>query len=191
MNIPSIINAGDTQQWLDIAFRDALGGNVSSGSYALSYAFRGPGAAFDLAGAPQGTGWQFTLAAADSAALNTGASALTWYWMATATNAGTRLTAGDGTLVVRPNLVALNTGAFDGRSQAEKDLAAVRAEITARVNGGAVTEYTIGTRSLKKEPMANLLVIEQRCLRIVARERKAQMIKNGLGNPGRVGVRFK
>jgi hypothetical protein len=39
--------------------------------------------------------------------------------------------------------------------------------------------------------MSALLEIEQRCKRIVSRERTGQAIKNGLGNPGRVGVRFK
>ncbi len=191
MRIPSSIIAGDSAQWQDVAFQDGLGGNVGSADYALSYALRGPGAAVDLAGVAQGTGWQFTLTPAISAALNTGATPLTWYWQAAATKTDVRLTAGDGTLVVKPNLVALNAGSFDGSSQAEKDLAAVRAELTRRITGGAPVEYTIGTRSLKKEPMAQLLIIEQRCLRIVSRERKAQMIKNGLGNPGRVGVRFK
>ena len=191
MRIPSNIIAGDSAQWQDVAFQDGLGGNVGSADYTLSYALRGPGASLDLAGAAQGTGWLFTLTTAASAALNTGTGPLTWYWQATASKTGVRLTAGDGTLVVKPNLVALNTVAFDGSSQAEKDLAAVRAEITGRIKGGATYEYTIGTRSLKKEPMAQLLIIEQRCLRIVSRERRGQMIKNGLGNPGRVGVRFK
>lgn len=90
-----------------------------------------------------------------------------------------------------PNLAALaSSAAFDGRSQAETDLAAVRAEITARISGGATLEYTIGSRSLKKEPMTALVEIEQRCLRIVARERRAAGAANGLGNPGRISVRF-
>ena len=65
------------------------------------------------------------------------------------------------------------------------------AELTARVSGGLTLEYTIGSRSLKKEPTASLMALEQRCLRIIARERNAQAAANGLGNPKRLGVRFK
>ena len=53
-----------------------------------------------------------------------------------------------------------------------------------------VIEYTIGNRSLKKEPMAALLELQSRYQLIVSRERRAQQIANGLGNPQRLGVRF-
>lgn len=191
MQIPSLIIAGDSQSWRDVSFRDYLGNSVDSGTYALTYSLRGPGQSLDLTGTSYGTGWAFALTPVQSAALNTTRSSVTWYWQAYALAAGARVTAGDGTLTVRPNLQALTTGTYDGSSQAEKDLVAVQAEISSRINGGATIEYTIGTRSLKKEPMSALVEIEQRCKRIVQRERRAQAIKNGLGNPGRVGVRFK
>jgi hypothetical protein len=191
MKIPSIIIAGDSAQWRDVAFQDGLGNVVSSVDYTLTYSFRGPRSPLNLAGTPQGSGWQFNLSTTDSAALNAGKSVETWYWQATAAKTGARLTAGEGTLAVRANLPAMTTAGFDGRSQAEKDLAAVRSEISARINNGASIEYTIGNRSLKREPMTALVEIEQRCLRIVQRERRSQSIANGLGNPGRVGVRFK
>lgn len=190
MQIPSQIIAGDSATWRDTPTRDALGASVDSSSYTLTYAMRGPGAVLDLVATAVGTGWETTLTTAQSAKLNASASPLTWYWQALASKTGVRLTVGEGTLLVRPNLSALTT-AYDGTSQAERDLAAVRAEISARIKGGATLEYTIGTRSLKKEPMSALLEIEQRCLRIVQRERRVQAIKNGLGNPGRVGVRFR
>ncbi len=191
MRIPSSIIAGDSAQWQDLAFQDGLGANVGSADYTLSYALRGPYAAQDLGGTAFGTGWQFSLSTAASAALNTSSSNAVWYWQAVATKAGVRLTAGDGTLVVKPNLVALNATPFDGSSQAEKILTAIENEVQARITGGATLEYTIGTRSLKKEPMAELLKLRSAYRNIVARERRGQMIKNGLGNPARVGVRFK
>jgi hypothetical protein len=191
MQIPSQIIAGDSQTWRDVSLRDYLGNSVDSVTYALTYSLRGPGQSLDLTGNSYGTGWEFTLSPTQSAALNTTRSSVIWYWQAYASKTGARVTAGDGTLLVRPNLQALSAGTYDGSSQAEKDLAAVQAEISARITGGATLEYTIGSRSLKKEPMAALVEIEQRCKRIVQRERRAQAIKNGLGNPGRVGVRFK
>lgn len=190
MRIPSNIIAGDSAQWVDVAFADGLGAPVGSPLYALTYALRGPGAVLDLTGTPQGTGWAFALTPAQSAALNIGMANAVWYWQAYASKANVRLTAGDGTLVVRPNLVALNA-TYDGSSPGEKILAAIETEIAARVNGGATLEYTIGNRSLKKEPMSELLKLRSAYRNMVARERRGQMIKNGLGNPARVGVRFK
>ena len=193
MRIPSLITAGDTPAWTDVAFADSQGSPIDSGAWSLTYSFRGPIPAgnVDVSGVAKGTGWSMALTSAQTAAMNTLATQQTWYWQAVATKTGGRVTAGSGTLLVKPNVAGLATNAiFDGRSQAELDLAAVRAEISARVSGGATLEYTIGTRSLKKEPMAALVQIEQRCLRIVARERAAASAANGLGRPGRIGVRF-
>lgn len=194
MRIPSIINAGDNIGWTDFSLSDSKGSPVDSGSYTLTYAFRGSIASgnLDLVGTPSGIGWSFSLSTTQSAAMNTGATALTWYWQAVATKSGARVTAGNGTLLVQPNVAGINTAStFDGRSQAEKDLAAIRTEMTARISGGATLEYVIGSRSLKKEPMAALIAMEQRCLRIVAREKRMAAGANGLGNSGRLGVRFR
>lgn len=193
MRIPSIITAGDTATWVDTAFADDQGTPVDSGSYALTYSFRGPITAgnVDVTGTAKGTGWAVSLTSAQTAAMNSLAAPQTWYWQACATKIGARVTAGTGTLLVKPNVAGLATStAFDGRSQAELDLAAIRAEISARIGGGATLEYTIGNRSLKKEPMGELIAMEQRCLRIVAREKRAAAAANGLGNPWRIGVRF-
>jgi hypothetical protein len=194
MNIPGILTAGDSLSWVDYAFSDSLGSSVDSGSYSLAYSFRGPIAAagIDVVGTVKGNGWGFTLTTAQSAAMNVGATPQTWYWQAFATKTGVRITAGDGSLYVKPNLSGLAAGSslFDGTSPAEKILAAIEAEITARATGGMTLEYTIGTRSLKKEPITALLALRTQYKLIVSRERRGQQIANGLGNPGRVGVRF-
>lgn len=190
MRIPSNIIAGDSAQWVDVAFADGLGAPVSAPVYTLTYALRGPGAVLDLIGTAQGTGWAFALTPAQSALLNVSMANAVWYWQAYAGKTNVRLTAGDGTLVVKPNLGALST-TFDGSSPGEKILNAIETEIAARINGGATLEYTIGNRSLKKEPMSELLKLRSAYRNMVARERRSQMIKNGLGNPSRVGIRFK
>lgn len=193
MRIPSLITAGDSAAWADDAFADALGNPVDATAYVLSYSLRGPvsAASVDITGTALGTGWAFALTTAQSTALNTAATTARWYWQAYATKAGTRLTAGDGQLVVRPNLASLNGVTFDGRSQAEQILTTVESALAARISGDGVTEYTIGNRSLKKEPMAELIKLRDRYRTIVSRERKSQAIKNGLGNPTRLGVRFR
>lgn len=190
MRIPSNIIAGDSAQWVDVAFADSLGGVIGSATYALTYSLRGPGALLDLLGVAQGTGWAFSLTTTQSAALNTTGSSVIWYWQAYASKTDVRTTAGDGTLVVKANLASVSAG-FDGSSQAERILTTIESEIQARLTGGGTIEYTIGSRSLKKEPMAELLKMRSAYRNIVARERRGQMIKNGMGNPSRVGVRFK
>lgn len=191
MNIPNVITAGDTPSWVDNPFIDGLGASVDSSAYTLTYSFRGADAAakLDLVGVASGTGWQFALGQAASAAFNTSSVNARWYWVARAAKAGVTLTAGEGVLLVKPNLTLVST--WDGRSQAEQILATVESAILSRTNGDMVTEYTIGSRSLKKEPMGELIKLRDKFRLIVSRERKAQAIKNGLGNPTRLGVRFR
>jgi hypothetical protein len=54
-----------------------------------------------------------------------------------------------------------------------------------------VAEYTIGTRSMKYMAMTELLQLKSRYQMVVARERRRQAFKNGLGAPDRIGIRFK
>ncbi len=194
MKIPAKITAGDTVKWTDQSFTRSSDGLVVSaaGGWTLAYSLRGPVAGADLAGTANGTGWDFTLDSTVSAALNATPAQAVWYWQARATLAGVSVTAGDGTLVVKPNLANLTTGTiFDGRSLAEATLSAIDAEITARITNGASVDYTIGNRSLKKEPLAALMALRTQYRLIVRNERRSQSIANGLGNPSRVGVRFK
>jgi hypothetical protein len=137
MRIPSNIIAGDSAQWVDVAFADGQGYPVAAPDYTFAYSLRGPGTALDLSGTAQGNGWAFALTPTVTAALNVGASSAIWYWQAYASKSGVRLTAGDGTLVVKPNLAALSSTPFDGTSQAEKILAAITNEMQARITGGA------------------------------------------------------
>lgn len=194
MRIPSTLTAGDSTTWTDYPFNDTAGNAIDSGLWSLAYAFRGPvaGAGIDVVGTPQGSGWSFAITVAQSAAFNTGGTPNTWYWQGAATKTGSRVTAGDGMLYVKPNLAGITAGSaiFDGSSKAEQTLTAIDAEISARINGGATLEYTIGNRSLKKEPMTALLELRSRYQLIVSRQRRGQQIANGLGNPSRVGVRF-
>jgi len=193
MLIPSKITAGDSVQWVDNPFADNLGNPVNAATYALTYSLRGPigAAGIDLVGTTLGTGWAFVLSTAQSTALNIAATPNKWYWQAYASKTGVRLTAGDGVLVVLPNLQGISGGTFDGATAAEQILATIDAAILARTNGDFVTKYTIGSRSLEKEPMTGLLAMRDKYRLIVSRQRKAQSIANGLGNPTRLGVRFK
>jgi hypothetical protein len=58
------------------------------------------------------------------------------------------------------------------------------------ISGGAVAEYTIGSRRLKKMEMTDLLALESTLKASVKREQAAQLMANGLGNPHNLFVRF-
>jgi hypothetical protein len=189
VNIPSSLRAGDTVQWRDIPGADNLGNAISSSDYTLTYYLRFNAASegATVVGTAYGTGWEFTIAAATSAGFDAG----TWFWQAVATKTGSTITLGSGQLTVQRSLSYSGTpGAVDGRSQAQQDLDAVQAAIRALVSGGVVREYTIGSRSLKKYELADLLQLEAKLKADVKREQMADLIANGLGNPHNLFVRF-
>ncbi|MGB0957794.1 MAG: hypothetical protein ACPGUF_04920 [Litorivicinus sp.] len=191
MNIPSTIRAGDTVKWRDDASIDAFGAEVTNASWTLKYYLRTNTASegATVTGSAYGTGWEFTLSATTSAAFDAG----DWYWsaVATRTSPDETLTLGTGFLTVKAALSYSGTpGAYDGRTQAEKDLDAVQAAIRAIVDGGVVQEYRIGTRNLKKYDLPDLIQLEGKLKAEVKREQQAELMANGLGNPRNMFVRF-
>lgn len=189
VNIPATIQAGDTVQWRDDATSDYLGNAVTSTDWTLKYYLRTntASAGTTVVGTAYGSGWAFTLSAAVSATLAAG----TYYFQAVATKGTDSITAGAGQVTVKPALSYSGTpGAFDGRTQSAIDLEAVQAAIRSMVSGGAVQEYTIGNRHLRKMSMTDLLELESRLKARVYREQIQQDIANGLGNPRNLFVRF-
>jgi hypothetical protein len=92
-----------------------------------------------------------------------------------ATNGTDRHTVETFDLEVAPDPVSLTT-ATDPRSQAEKDLAAVRAVLSGQAADG-VSEYEIAGRSLKKIPIADLLLLEKRLAAQVRSNKGGSLIK--------------
>lgn len=189
MNIPAQIRAGDTVTWRDEAARDNLGNAIDSSSWTLTYYLRTNTASegATVVGTAYSSGWTFTISATTSGGFDAGQ----WYWQALATAGSEKLTLGAGQLEVLAGLNYTGTpGAFDGRSQAEKDLDAVQAAMRAIISGGAVAEYSIGSRRLKKMEMADLIQLEAKLKAEVKREQAATMVANGLGSPHNLFVRF-
>ena len=191
MNIPPTIRAGDTIRWRDPSATDVFGAPLTSASHGLTYYLRTntnhEGAT--VVGVAYGSGWEFTITAASSDGFDAGQ----WFWqaVATATVGGAVTTLGAGQLTVQAGLDYTGTpGAFDGRSQAEKDLAAVQSAMRAIISGGAVAEYSIGSRRLKKMEMADLITLESKLKAEVKREQAAALQAQGLGNPHNLFVRF-
>ena len=189
MNIPAQIRAGDTVTWRDEAARDNLGNAITSSSWTLTYYLRTNTASegATVVGTAYGSGWELSIAAGTSGAFDAG----TWFWQAIATAGSDKVTVGAGQLTVQAALNYTGTpGAFDGRSQAQKDLDAVQAAMRSIIAGGAVAEYSIGSRRLKKMEMADLIQLEGKLKAEVKREQAATMVANGLGSPHNLFVRF-
>ena len=189
MNIPTTIRAGDTVKWRDDASVDVFGNEITSSDWTLKYYLRTNTASEGATstGSAYGTGWEFTLAASTTADFDAG----NWYWTAVATKDSEVITLGNGSLTVEAALTYSGTpGAYDGRTQAQKDLDAVQAAIRAIVDGGVVQEYRIGTRNLKKYDLPDLIQLEGKLKAEVKREQQAELIANGLGNPRNMFVRF-
>lgn len=189
MNIPTTIRAGDTVKWRDDASVDVFGNEITSSDWTLKYYLRTNTASEGATstGSAYGTGWEFTLSASTTADFDAG----NWYWTAVATKDSEVITLGNGSLTVEAALTYSGTpGAYDGRTQAQKDLDAVQAAIRAIVDGGVVQEYRIGTRNLKKYDLPDLIQLEGKLKAEVKREQQAELIANGLGNPRNMFVRF-
>jgi len=188
LRIPQALAAGDSISWDDNPTTDNLGNAIDSGTWTLKYDFRQSGVTnLSVTAAAQGTGWRTSLTAAESALWAAGIV----YWQAYAVNGSQRVTLGSGQLEIKPNLVGSGaSGAGEFRSQTEIDLASVQAAIRSIVSGGAKS-YTINGRSMTKHDLGELMAWESTLKTRLAREKKAERIANGLGNPSSVFVRFR
>jgi len=188
MNIPSKIRAGATIKWRDDSSVDPFGDAIqSTDGWSLVYYLRTNTASegHTTTGTTYGTGWEFTVSATASANFDAG----DWYFTAEFSKGADKYTR-SGQFEVLPSLVYTGTpGAFDGRSQAVKDLEDVDAAIRAIATGRS-KEYTIGDRTFKSLDLSELRMWRGDLKAIIGREEKAEKIANGLGNPHSMYVRF-
>lgn len=187
--VPDTIYAGDTVIFDVPAFNDSIGTEISSGSYTLTWYARTNTASegATIVGVAESTGWRVTVPSSTTAGFDAGL----WTWQAIATSGSLQYTAGRGQFTVKATLeYSGDPTAFDDRSRAQIDLDYVEAAIRTLAQGGVVQEYAIGGRSLKRYKMAELLQLRDSLKAEVDRERRAEKIKQGLGNPGVTRVRF-
>ena len=191
MTFPLEIRAGDLIQWRLAATRDVFGNIISSPDWSVIYYLRTNSVPLGATvnSSAFNDGFEFSIASNVSATFVQG----DWYYQAVANESGQekKQTIATGAFKVLPSLefsgVANN---FDGRSQVEKDLVTIQAAIRNIISGGVVQEYKIGTRSAKKYELSELIMLESRYKAELIREKQAELIANGLGNPRATFVRF-
>ena len=189
--VPKLVYAGDTVIFDVPAFTNSVGTQIDSGTYTLNWyaRFNKQSEGAEITGTAEGDGWRITVPSSTT----TGFDAGTWTWQAIATYSSEQYTAGRGQFVVKATAYYDSSGnpaAFDDRSRAEVDLEKVETAIRTLASGGMVQEYTIGGRNLKRYKMGELLQLRDNLKAEVDRERRAEKVRQGLGNPGVTRVRF-
>ena len=189
-DLPSVITAGTTIEWVDEATTAGINKTISSPDWTLEYFLRTNTASEGhIATGTQyqnTTGWKFTITATQSNDLAAG----TYYWSVRAFKSGKVFELTNGQLEVKQSLQYSGTpSAIDNRTQAEKDLQTVQAAIRTLTEDKAA-EYSIGNRRFKRQDLATLITRESQLKSIVFSERRASMIAQGLGDPKTMFVRF-
>ena len=190
MNIPKSLRAGSTWTWREDSLVDPYGDAIqSTDSWALTYYIRSNIAGnqgITVVGSTYGTGWQF-----DVAASSTDLTAGDYFWQAVASKGALKYDVGSGSLQVLIDLVYTGqANKIQAKSQVEQDLDAVEAAIRTLLSDGVVKEYSIGGRSLKKYDLADLTALRSQLKYQLNLEKKAELIRNGQGNPHQMLVRF-
>ena len=189
MNIPKSLRSGSTWTWREDSLVDPYGDAIqSTDSWVLTYYIRTNSASgITVTGSTYGTGWQFDVSATNTAPISAG----DYFWQAEATKGALKYDVGSGSLKVLQSLVYTGSvSSIQGKSQIQQDLEAVQSAIRTLISGGAVKEYSIGGRSLKKCELAELTTLESQLKFELKREQKAELIRNGQGNPHQMLVRF-
>lgn len=175
---PLELHAGDTWTWT----RDSA--DYPASAWTVTWFAKGAAGAFSITGTAEGDTHRATMAKAGTAVVKPGR----YDWVARAGNGSEQYTIATGSFEVLPDFTA--EGAYDGRSHARKALEAIQAVIERRATLDQ-EEYSIEGRSLKRTPMADLLMLRARYLREVQAEETAQKLANGLGVSGnKIQVRF-
>lgn len=187
MPIPSLFRAGDTVRWRDPAGVNWLNESVTNADYTCTYYLRynASGEAKAIVGSAHVDGWEFAITSASTSTMDAG----WWYFQARAVKSGDEITLYEGRLEVKAQLTYTGIpGSFDGRSQNEIDRDNIKTALRKFEDGAQ--EYSIGNRSFKRIDMDKLRVRLAELEAAIVRERKANMIANGLGNPHNLFVRF-
>lgn len=150
--------------------------------WALSVALRGP-SSINLTGQAEGTQHRLQAAAATTAGWAPG---VYWYTMR-ATRGAEVVEVESGQLEILPDLAA-EGGDFDGRTHAERTLAAIEAVIERRASLDQ-ERYRINNRELYRTPIADLLKLRDLYRAEFRRERAAKCGKSLFGATVRVRLK--
>lgn len=174
---PAELVAGDTWTWTK-SFTD-----YPATTWTLRYYLRSPAGEIAITAAASGSDYLVSVAAATTATYKAGR----YFWNAVVTSGSERYPVGGGSFVVKPDPAATGAG-FDGRSHARKTLEAIEAVIEGRATKDQ-SEYSIGSRMLKRTPIEDLLKLRGTYRAEVFAEDQAEAAAKGYGT-SRIVVRL-
>lgn len=178
-NEPLEQRAGITWEW------ERTLSDFPASSWTLKYWFKksgSSGANFSIQATASGDKHVVLVAAVTTAAYTAG----DYTWVAVATSGAESREADSGTLTLLPRYDAAAN--LDDRSHARKVLDAIEAVIEGRASKDQ-EEYTIGTRSLKHTPLADIVKFRGQYKAEVQREVLEEAARNGKGG-GRLVVKL-
>lgn len=159
--VPSSLRAGDTWVWTS-SYADYPAGD----GWVLVTSFRGS-SILNVTSTAEGNSWTSTAAASSTAALAAGR----YSWFSRVTLDGVSHTVASGVLDVLPNLAAEVAG-YDGRTNAEKQLAAAETALTALL-GKQNASVSIGDQSFTLQDIEKLIRVRDMLRQQVANEKAA------------------
>ncbi len=171
--LPDELSPGDTVEWRT-SFSDYKAGE----GWALTYYFRNAsGTGFDVVGVADGDAWVMSA----EVPVNVAEGRIDWEAWAVKGSVEQRVNRGTATVAQSLRALAANA-AFDGRTQAERDLEAVRAALVPTTAAG-VQEYEIGgagtNRRVRYFSKGELLTLEESLAQRVNAERRRTNSKKG------------
>lgn len=164
-NVPASLVAGDTWSWT-AEFPDN-----AAPAWVVTFFFQNASGTFQVAAAASGANHLATFAASATADFNSGR----YRWRARAVNGLTSKTLEEGWLEV---LADPSSGKLDLRSTPRKLLDAVEAALTRRATSDQLA-MTLGSRSISRTPLPELLQWRDRLREEVATEEKGDKAGNG------------
>lgn len=167
---PAELIVGDTWTWQRTL------PDYPAGTWTLTYYLRSQEGELNIVCTASGTDHLVSVAKATTAGYKAGF----YSWIATVTDGTTRTTLERGIVTIKPDPSKVGAG-LDPRSHARKVLDAIEAILEGRATKDQ-EEYTIGTRSLKRTPIADLINLRaQYRSEVTTEEAKARL---AAGQPG-------
>lgn len=177
---PAELRVGDTWQWR----RDDLSSDYPASLWTLTYYVRNASAYFDITATADGDHFAIEVAKATTALKTAG----DYTWVAVVSDATYRYEVDSGRFTLLPNYGT--AAAYDGRSFAEKLLAAVETELTSRGSSGQLdlVNAALADRNLTRSA-GGLIALRSQLVAEVKREQAAEAMRNGESR-NRLLVRF-
>lgn len=144
---------------------------------------RSSGTAIEITATTSGSDYLVQVGSATTATWTAGE----YSWLSWVEKTGARYTVDTGLVTLQAN--PATTASWDARSHAQKVLEAIEAVMENRATLDQM-EYTIGGRSLRRTPLADLIKLHRRYQALVANEEAAQKLAAGLQVGGKIQFRF-